>query len=462
MRDLSEVTDSLKSLRQRKAELLTEQERLLATAASEQRALTDEERRRSDELFAAAESISDTLRRYERYRGLTQPDDPQLGEGNERRALDSLLPEDERVLAAFGGDPRCGYRSIAEFAREVRSACVPGAAPSARLVRLVGAYREAFREPRAQPANYLQETGGTAGEGFYVPPAFRQEVWDLVFTDEQAGNLLEAVNPEPTTSNTVEMQADETTPWGSTGIQASWRAEGTKMTASKIDEKMRQVRLHELFAFVLATEELLADGPRLAARLTRGAARAIRFKASDAIMNGTGAGQPLGWLNSPALVTQAAESGQAADTVVAQNVAKMFARMLPSGLGDARWYINSDVLPQLLTMQLGNNAVYALPQVGFVQAPGGFLFGRPVIPVEHCATVGDVGDIQFVSPSGYYAAVRAGEGLQFASSMHLFFDYAIQAFRWTFRLGGQPFLSAPVSPAKGSMTKSFFIALAAR
>ena len=35
----------------------------------------------------------------------------------------------------------------------------------------------------------------------------------------------------------------------------------------------------------------------------------------------------------------------------------------------------------------------------------------------------------------------------------------LRAFRWIFRVGGQPVLSAPVSPAKGSATKSHFVVL---
>ena len=46
--------------------------------------------------------------------------------------------------------------------------------------------------------------------------------------------------------------------------------------------------------------------------------------------------------------------------------------------------------------------------------------------------------------------------------MHLYFDYGAQAFRWTFRLGGQPHMSAPVTPARSAATKSHFVALAAR
>jgi hypothetical protein len=88
---------------------------------------------------------------------------------------------------------------------------------------------------------------------------------------------------------------------------------------------------------------------------------------------------------------------------------------------------------------------------------------------EHAQTLGTKGDVQLVNPFGYYATVKqsgdGGEGLpglEFAQSIHLYFDYNLTAFRWTFRLGGQPYLSAAISPAKGSNTKSHFVTLAAR
>ena len=64
--------------------------------------------------------------------------------------------------------------------------------------------------------------------------------------------------------------------------------------------------------------------------------------------------------------------------------------------------------------------------------------------------------------SGYALATKAGGGVDFAQSIHLFFDQNLTAFRWIIRAGGQPYLSAPVSPAKGANTKSHFVALAAR
>ena len=310
----------------------------------------------------------------------------------------------------------------------------------------------------AGPSGPIHQERGSS-DGFQVPPAFREAIYELMIEDDLS--IFTAVDAEPTASNAVTVLTDESTPWGSTGVQAHWRAEGSRMDPSAIDTKTKSVKLHELYAFVLATEELLEDAPRLNARLTRSAARAINWKASAAIVTGTGAGQPLGWMQSPALVTVAKESGQAAGSIVAANVAKMYARMRPSSLTRARWYINSDVLPELMTMMLGDRPIWTPPATGFQNAPGGVLFGRPVVPVEHCETLGTVGDIQLVDPLGYYSP-RKQNGVTFAESMHLYFDYNLRAFRWTFRMGGQPHLSAPIDPAKGTATKSDFVALATR
>lgn len=425
----------LKALKQERSELMVEAERTLATAVAAGKTLTDDEKKRDDAIAARVETLDDEIKRLERVKG------------EDRRVALATSVEGDRELAALGGDPRGGFRSLGEFARSVMRAYAPGASQDARLAAI-----------QAAPTGYMQESGGTAGEGYLVPPQFRQEIYEVVFDEE---GLLATLAPEPTTSNAVSYVKDESTPWGATGVQAYWRGEANQMTASKAAQQAGIIQLHELYAFVLASDELLEDAPRLTDRLTRKAGAAIRWKAEEACMNGNGLARPLGWMSSAALVSVAKESGQAADTVNGTNVAKMYSRLLGGGYSRSLWMINSDVLPALLTITVGQQPVYVPPASGFTQAPGGFLFGRPVRPSEHCATVGDLGDIQFIDPAGYLASNKTG-GISFASSIHLYFDYGLQAFRWTFRLGGQPALSAPVSPAKGSNTKSHFVALAER
>lgn len=424
---------------QERADLVKEAKALFAAATTEGRDLTEAEKQRDDEINARLTTLAGDINREERRREWERTVAPAT-DGNVQAARQAQISVRERAE----DDPRRGFRNLAEFALSVRQASMPGAANVDERLRI-----------GAAPTSY-HETGGTAGEGYMVPPAMRADIWNVV---NEIDSLLMDVETEPTSSNSVEFVKDETTPWGATGVQAAWRAEGTQMSASKLVTGSETMKLHELYAFVLSTEELLQDAPRLNARLTNKAGQAIRYKINEAFVNGTGAGQPLGWFTSGAKVSVAKESGQAAATVVAANVAKMYSRVINPGM--ANWYVNQDVLPQLFTMTLGNNSVYVPPATGFQNAPGGFLMGRPVKLLENCQTLGTQGDIQLVNPKGYYAVTK-GSNPEFAESIHLYFDYNMRAFRWIFRVNGQPFLSAAISPAKGSTTRSHFVVLDTR
>lgn len=417
-------------LRQRKADLIKEQKAIFDAAAAEDRTLSDKEKERDDAIAAELETLSGDLARAERQQ-------------ETERELAAIEATDDRLAQATLASARCGFDNLADFALSVMRASDQGGA--VMDPRLSAMYQ-------AQPANFHQEQG--AAEGYMVPPEFRETIWQLVFADEA---ILATVDMEPTSQNSVGIIKDESTPWGSSGVQANWRVEASKMTASKLDTKQIFLQLNELFAFVLATEELLQDAPRLNTRLTTKAAQAIRWKADDAVVNGDGVGKMLGWTKSAALVSVAKEGGQAADTIQTENVAKMFSRMLPMGLGRAYWLLNSDALPQIMTMVIGQHAIWTPPN-GFIAAPAGLLLGRPLRLSEHAQTLGDKGDIQFIDPLGYYAT-RKQQGVEFAESMHLFFDYNMRAFRWVFRLAGQPYLSAPVTPPNSPTTKSHFVVL---
>lgn len=385
----------------------------------------------TDRYEAIKSDIDDTQASIERLEKLAE----------ERRQMDSISLAGGTTVHDVNPAATGGFRDLAEFATTVRAAFDPAGGPIDRRLQ----------------ASTTHQGGGGHGEGFQLPPQFRDDIWDLVTEFDEFGPLIDE---EPTNRREVKIGADETTPWGATGVKAYWRAEGAQMSETELSDEGRTVPLHELYALVTATEELLEDSPRLASRITRKAAQAIAWKKNLAIVDGSGVGQPLGWMQSKALVTVAKESGQSADTIVALNAIKMFSRLLMVP-GDAPfWLANSNTLPQLMTMTVGDRPIW-MPSNGLAAAPGGFLLGYPVRLSEFAETVGDKGDIQLISPQGYYAARRSA-GPQFASSMHLYFDYNKQAFRWTFRYGGQPKLAAPVTPAKSADTKSHFVTLAAR
>ena len=164
------------------------------------------------------------------------------------------------------------------------------------------------------------------------------------------------------------------------------------------------------------------------------------------------------------LRTVVKESGQATLTLVPQNLAKMIARMPPGSFTNAVWIIKNDVLPALFTLSLGNFPIH-LPtglSVGGIQtSPYGTLLGRPVFVSQHANSFSSQGDVLLVDLSYYQTITKAG-GMQTATSMHLYFDADLTAFRTTFRMDGQSKITSAISPAKGSNTLSPFIQLGAR
>lgn len=109
---------------------------------------------------------------------------------------------------------------------------------------------------------------------------------------------------------------------------------------------------------------------------------------------------PEGFMNSPIVVTVNKESGQTADTIVWQNLVKMYARMLPSSLGRAVWIANIDIFPELATMAIpvgiGGGPTYQLSN-----GSSASILGRPLVFTKKMETLGDLGDIAFVD-FGYY------------------------------------------------------------
>jgi HK97 family phage major capsid protein len=348
-------------------------------------------------------------------------------------------------------DPRFGFKDLGHMALTVRDAVVNGRhSPLLDAIKSGAVYNAG--------TGFAQDTNST--EGWEVAPEFKAAIWDLTFEGTDLMGLLEM---EPTNSNSVEMGKDETTPWGSTGVQALWRVEAETMTATSMALSGVRTELNELYAFVAATEELLNDAPRLQDRLTKKAAAAIEWVGSEGFYGGDGVGKPLGFTRSPALITVSKESGQAAGTLNVTNIAKMYSQLYVGNGANVLWLGNSTILTQLIQLVIGNVPVWLPMNEGFKGKPGGNLLGIPLMFTEHNSGLGALNDLILVNLAGYYSAKRSG-GPEYAESIHIYFDTGKKAFRWTFRIGGRPILSGAIQPptGKNGVAKSHFVNLQAR
>jgi len=190
------------------------------------------------------------------------------------------------------------------------------------------------------------------------------------------------------------------------------------------------------------------------------------FLLDDAIINGTGAGQPLGILNGGSLVTVSKESGQKPATILSENVIKMWSRLLAGSEQSAVWLANKNTPPQLLTMSLavgtGGIPLYQ-PANQLAGQPYQILFGRPVLFIEQAATLGTVDDLILADFQNRYILAEKG-GIQSDMSIHVRFQYDESVFRFVLRVDGQPTLASTLVPYKGGAgnCQSHFIALETR
>lgn len=243
------------------------------------------------------------------------------------------------------------------------------------------------------------------------------------------------------------------------GVQVYRKREADTMSAGgKATLKERELRVEDMFGLVYVTARMLRDAVSMAEYVRRNLREQLAFKLDYEIWQGSGVGECLGITNSDLPVTVSKESAQTAGTIVAENVTKMLARF-KGDVNQAAWFVNQDCLPQLPLMKVGDAPIF-VPGGSFANAPFGTLFGRPIVPIEFCETVGDKWDI-VLGDFSQYLLIRKG-GVEEAESMHVKFLTDEMAFRFIARNNGQPIHDTPIIPLKGSNTLSPFVTLEAR
>ncbi|MBW2605924.1 MAG: phage major capsid protein, partial [Deltaproteobacteria bacterium] len=247
--------------------------------------------------------------------------------------------------------------------------------------------------PEARAASGMNE-GTPSDGGFLVGTQEETNLLEKVYTD---GELLSKCDEQliGAGKNGIKVPTiDETSRANGSrqgGVLGYWAAEAAEVTASAPKIGSMSLELNKLMALVYLTDELLEDAVAIESWVMRKLPKELRFKAEDAIYNGTGAGQMQGILNAKCTVSVAEETGQAADTINAENIEKMWMRCYGYSRKNAVWLINQDTEAQLNGMVkavgTGGVPVY-LPAGGLSASPYSSLYGRPVIPVEYAATLG--------------------------------------------------------------------------
>lgn len=361
-------------------------------------------------------------------------------------ALEKNVPEAER------------FSNMGEYLQAIMQLRIPSTKPGRAAMTNKLTKIQEFQN------SFSSEEPGAGG--FLVPEVMRAELLQLALEESIVRSRATVIPmstlrvPIPTVDDTSHVSSV----FG--GIQFYWTEEAAPLVESTATFGKVTLDAKKLTGFFKVPAELLDDAPAFAGWFDTRVPAGLAWAEDIAFMTETGAGTPQGYLNSPASVQVAKQSGQAAKTILWENIVGMYAQMLPTSLPNAVWIASIDCFPELATMALsvgtGGGPVWigGWSQDGSKMPPMTIL-GRPVIFTEKPPALGTTGDISFVDLEYYLIGDR--QQVRVDSSDQFLFANNQVAYRIIERVDGRPWLQTALTPHNGSPNLlSPFVQLATR
>lgn len=300
-----------------------------------------------------------------------------------------------------------------------------------------------------------------ADGGFVVQEDFAGTMLD---TAANTGDILQRVDRYTVSASSnmakwVMIDENDITETVFGGVQTYWTSEGATVAASKPQFREMRLELEKVMGLAYVTEELLQDASFMGGFYERAFSVAINRLLESSIIGGDGAGKPLGILNSPALVTVAKETSQAAGSVMAENFLKMWTSCLFQNRANTVWLIHPDLESSLPTMALNGEPIW-MPEGGISGSMYQTILGRPVIFNDQCSETGAKGDVILADLSQYMLLTKGQTKQDW--SMHVEFLSDQMCFRVVLRVNGAPKINRPITLKNSNNDRSPFVTLAAR
>jgi len=301
--------------------------------------------------------------------------------------------------------------------------------------------------------------------GFLLQPTFSTEIYQIMHDTGKLFKKCTRLSLGPN-SNSISIPAvdEQSRVDGSRygGVLVYNVDEAGTVTITKPKLRMVNLKLKKKMGIAYVTDELMEDAPAYSPLLMKAFGEEFGFAVDTDIVRGTGAGGGKGILNSPALITQTAVSGQGASTIIWENVDSMWNDLIDTSRPKAEWYINQDCEPVLdqMFLQTGFTGVPIWLPAGQAFGTGmsaPMLKGRPITTIEQCSALGTVGDIILADLSQYVVVDKGG--MNSATDISVRFLYDERVFRFIYRFDGAPLWNTPLTPYLGTATHSPFVAL---
>ena len=246
------------------------------------------------------------------------------------------------------------------------------------------------------------------------------------------------------------------------GVIGRWGPEATSKTASAPELRRIQLTAQKLYCYTQSSDELWQDSKiSFSDMIGTALTKAIGWYLDYAFLRGTGAGMPLGILNSNCLIAISEETGQDADTIIWENIVNMWARLAPSSQKNAIWIASQSTIPQLFTLSQAVGTGGTAYQPALREASGRIkLLGKDVIFTEKLPILGDQGDLMLCDLSSYAIGMRQDVRLESSNAPN--FQSDVRDWRAVLRCTGQPIQNESLTLKDGSTTVSPFVCIEER
>lgn len=436
---------------------------LMAVVDGERREPTAEEQARIDELHTEVENLqADNVRRNRQIAlkeaqaaPLARATDADPADDDDRSAAVTpparnaaararpVVPGGQFAVADRGDVGMWGWESRSQFMQAVHKA------RSGNVAELL--------QRKASVNTEIGEQGA-----FAVPPTIAAEIMQKAFDSAPIASRCDVVD---ISGNRYTGMMDEDEPYSTDGIQVYWVGEREAITPSSLKLDDYEIKLNKLAALVPVTNEALADAAQLEG-LVRSKAPLKMGEALDAaVIAGNGVKKPQGMIDSDCALQVAKVGGQTADTVVYENIKSIWTRVHAPCRQNGRgiWIANPDVEDILFDLEFpGDGRPIYIAGNSLAGQPNTTLLGREIVYSQHAPVVGDHGDIGFYDLKEYRVIRRVGANPKIDTSIHVYFDQDVSAFRFIMRVAGQPKWSRPVDQKNSAVDRSCFVTVADR
>lgn len=235
------------------------------------------------------------------------------------------------------------------------------------------------------------------------------------------------------------------------GIWFGWTAEGDTKVNTEINIGSVEYKPYEWSGYCVLTDKIMRNAKQLEAIVIQKYKEALIGFEDYHFLRGTGVGQPLGVINSPATVVV---DRNTPSTILFQDVTAMLDHFIDSP--KAVWVINKGCKSQIISLKdPNNNAIWV--QGNLAKKIPDTLLGIPIIWTFQVPALGNKGDIGLYDFSKYM--IKDGYGPAFDKSKHVYFLQNKTALKMFGNVDGKPWLKGSLTAADNTTEVSPFVVL---